>query len=153
MKKRVLLIAAAVTVAAILASVPFAFARGGFRGRGAHDDGATFFGRLGHLKSELNLTDQQASDIKAVFQSLRAQNAPYREQLKGGMQAVAQSLLNNPNDLAAAQALIDQQAAVERTMKANALAAASKALNVLTPEQRGKLKELAADRMARRSMR
>ena len=61
-----------------------------------------------------------------------------------------QTLVKNPNDLAAAQALIDQQTEAERAMKSNMLNAASKALNVLTTDQRAKLSDLIQQHMANR---
>ena len=147
MRKHVLTIAAALVVAVLIA-VPFAFAQ---RAHGMHDGMGMpmFLGHLQHLKAELGLTDQQTTDIKAIFEDLRTQNEQYRQSMHGTMQQVAQILLNNPNDIAAAQALVDQQAATERTMKTNALAAASKALNVLTPEQRTKLGTIIQEHMGR----
>ena len=146
MRKHLLTIAAAV-VLAVLVAVPFAFAQ---HAHGMHGMGMPMFlGHLNHVKAELGLTDQQTSDIKAIFKDLRTQNAQYRESMHGTMQQVAQILLNNPNDIAAAQALLDQQAATERTMKTNALTAASKALNVLTPEQRSKLGTMLQEHMGR----
>ena len=66
------------------------------------------------------------------------------------MQQIMQTLVKNPNDLAAAQALIDQQTEAERAMKSNMLNAASKALNVLTTDQRAKLSDLIQQHMANR---
>jgi len=147
MRKHTVAIVAA-AVLAVLVAVPFAFAQ---HGRGMHHGmgEAMFFGHLQQLQSQLGLTDQQASDIKAIFADLRTQNDQYRQSAHGTMQQVAQILLNNPNDIAAAQALLDQQAATERTMKTNALTAASKALSVLTPDQRTKLGTLLQDHMGR----
>ncbi len=148
MRKNILVIAAAIVLVAMIA-VPFAFAQ---HGRGMHGkmfEGPMFFGHLQNVKQELGLSDQQAADIKAVFQNLRQQNEQYRQSMHGTMQQVAQLLLANPNDVAAAQALIDQQTNAERAMKTNALNAASKALNVLTPDQRTKLSTILQERMAR----
>jgi len=124
-----------------LAAVPFAFAQvaRAHGMHGAHGFGFPMLGHLGHLKAELNLSDQQVDQIKAIAKDFHQQNAQYRQQLHGGLKSVAETLLKNPNDVAAAQAILDQQTAVENTMKSNALVAASKALNVLTPEQRTKL--------------
>jgi Spy/CpxP family protein refolding chaperone len=77
------------------------------------------------------------------------QNATYRQQLRATRLQIAQMLLANPNDTAGAQALIDQQTNAERALKMNILAGVSKALNVLTPEQRAKASQLLADRAAR----
>ena len=148
MKRRIALITTIVAVSA-LAIVPLIQAAPGHgqRGMGAH--GAGIFGHLQRVKAELGLTDQQVAEIRGIFAQVREQNAPYREQMKGGFRGVAQTLLNDPNDLTAAQALIDQQAAAERAMKANMLTATSRALNVLTAEQRAKLGELLEQRMER----
>ncbi len=150
MKKRNLLITAAVALVALLA-VPLAFAT---HGRSKHDRGefgsGMMLGHLAHAKEALGLSDQQVSDIKAIFQALHEQNAPVRQSLRGTMQQVTQTLLNDPNDIAGAQALVDQQIAAERTMKTNMLNAASKAINVLTTDQRTKLSSLLQEKMNRR---
>jgi Spy/CpxP family protein refolding chaperone len=148
MKKHTIAIATAVVLTALVA-VPIAFAQHARHMRGDGFGGGMFFGHLGHVKSQLGLTDQQTSDIKAIFQQLKQQNQPYRDSMRSTMQQVAQTLINNPNDVAAAQALINQQADAERTMKLNALNAASKALNVLTPDQRGKLSAMMQEHMGR----
>jgi periplasmic protein CpxP/Spy len=148
MKKQTVVIAAGAALVALIA-VPLAFAE---HGRGMHGEafgGRMFLGHLGQVKQQLGLSDQQAADIKTIFQNLRQQNQQYRESMHGTMQQVAQVLLNNPNDVASAQALIDQQTNAERTMKTNALNAASKALNVLTPDQRSKLSTMIQERMGR----
>jgi Spy/CpxP family protein refolding chaperone len=140
MKKTTLTIAAIVAVLA-LAAVPFVYAGPGHRGQGG-------FGleRLAHAQKALGLSDQQVTQIKAIFKDVHTQNAQYRQQARGAFGDVMTTLLKNPNDLAAAQTVIDQQAQNERTMKMNLLAGASKALNVLTPEQRDKLAQLIAQR-------
>jgi len=148
MKKHTIAIATAAVLAALVA-VPIAFAQHERHMRGDGFGGGMFFGHLGHVKSQLGLTDQQTSDIKAIFQQLKEQNQPYRDSMRSTMQQVAQTLINNPNDVAAAQALINQQADAERTMKLNALNAASKALNVLTPDQRGKLSAMMQEHIGR----
>ena len=154
MKKRIAIVGSILVIAA-LAAVPFVYAEPGFHGgmRGhAHGAGALgiFGGRhLDKLAEKLNLSEQQVDQIKAIFAALHDQNAQYRESMRGGMKDITETLLKNPNDLAAAQALIDQQAAAEKAMKSNMLQATSKALNVLTPDQRAELSQLIEDRAAR----
>ncbi len=154
MKKTTLTLAGILTLVALVAA-PFLYAGPGRM----HSHGMAAgmgMGPLAHLQKaqqELGLSDQQVTEIKAIFADLRTQNAPYREQLHGGLQGVISTLLGNPNDVAAAQAIIDQQAEAERALKTNVLNAASKALNVLTPEQRVKLGDLIAQRQARRANR
>ena len=154
MNRKSLITLAIVALVALLA-VPFVYAQqahgrgmGEMHGMAGHDG----FGPLGHLQklqSELGLSDAQVTEIKTIFTSLHDQNAPYRDQLKGGRQAITSTLLKDPNNVAAAQAIIDQQAQAEHAMKTNMVAAASKALNVLTADQRAKLADLIAKRQAR----
>jgi len=137
-----------------LIAVPLAFAQRMHAMRGMHADGnipgAMMMGHLANAKAELGLSDQQTADIKAVFQNLREQNKTYRQSLHGTMSQVAQILINNPNDVASAQALLDQQLESERVMRTNALNAAARALNVLTPDQRTKLSTMVKEHLDRR---
>ena len=145
MKRRTLIFSSAAVVILLLA-VPFAMAQ---HRRHAHAHGAMMMFRLQRAKTALGLSDQQSADIKQIFTDLRTQNEPYRASLRGGRQAIAQLLLANPNDVAGAQALIDKQTEAERQMKINALNAFSKALNVLTPDQRTKASSFMQQRMAK----
>ena len=141
------LIAAAVIALGVLIAAPFAFAqRGGMHSRGNDFGTVMMLGHLQRAKQALGLSDDQVAQVQTIFSDLRTQNQPYRESLRSGFQSVLQTLINNPNDTAAAQALIDQQTASERAMKVNALNAASKALNVLTPDQRAKLSTFVQER-------
>jgi Spy/CpxP family protein refolding chaperone len=150
MKKRTITFSAAAIVIVLLA-VPFAVAQHMRAGHGRGEDGMMMFAHLQRAKVALGLSDQQAADIKTIVSDLRTQNEPYRASLRGGRQAIAQILLANPNDIAAAQALLDKQSDAERQMKRNALQAASKALNVLTPDQRAKAAAFLQQRMAKRA--
>jgi protein CpxP len=148
MKRRSLILATAAMLA-VLVAVPIAYAQhmrhrgmGGPGGpRGGELGGIMMLGHLAHAQEVLGLSDQQVSDIKAIFKSVHEENAAYREQLHGNLKSITETLLANPNDVAAAQALLDKQEAAEHAMKSNALKAAAKALNVLTPEQRATLGE------------
>jgi Spy/CpxP family protein refolding chaperone len=139
------LISGAVVILRI-AAVPLLRADFGRHGHGRHGFGV--LGRLGALSQQLGLTDTQVTQIKAIAKDLRTQNEPYRTQLRGGFHGIAQTLLANPNDLAAAQTQLDAQNVAEKAMKTNALTAASKALNVLTPEQRTRLAAILAKHQA-----
>ncbi|MDP9361882.1 MAG: periplasmic heavy metal sensor [Acidobacteriota bacterium] len=155
MKKSTLIFSAAAIVI-VLVAVPFALAqhmRGAGHGHGCMGggNGMMMLGHLQRAKAALGLSDQQSADIKKIFADLRTQNGPYRASLRGGMQSVAQALLANPNDIAAAQALLDKQSETERQMKTNALNAAAKALNVLTPDQRAKAATFLQQRMAKQA--
>ncbi len=152
MKKRNSIIALTIAVAALVA-VPVVFAGpggpGGHHGRGGHGMGMGILGHLGRIQEELDLSDAQADQIRTIFKDLHAQNETYHEQLHNGLKDVTATLLENPNNLAAAQAIIDQQVAAEKALKTNMLNATAKALTVLTPEQRAKLAQMLAEHSER----
>ena len=144
----------AVVATLVLAAVPFVYAQGFHRHQMNADSmsgmgGMMFFGRLHRVQAALDLSDAQVDQLKAIAQQVHEQNAPYRQQLRDARLQIAQMLLANPNDTAAAQALIDQQTTAERAVKMNVLAGVSKALNVLTADQRAKASQFIADRAAR----
>ena len=140
-----------VLAAAAVATVPLVLF-GGPLHRGGHGGfaGAFAHGHLEHLTRELDLSDQQKTEIKAIFHEMREKNAPYHEQLHGGIASIVKTLIENPSDVATAQALLSQQTQAEDAMKANLLNAASKALSALTPEQRAKLGDLVEKHKERR---
>ena len=152
MNKRTIVILAILATLA-LAAVPFVYAQGFRRHHvaeaGGFGGGMRFFGHLHRAQAALDLSDAQVEQLKAIAQQVHEQNATYRQQLRATRLQIAQMLLANPNDTAGAQALIDQQTNAERALKMNILAGVSKALNVLTPEQRAKASQLLADRAAR----
>jgi periplasmic protein CpxP/Spy len=141
-KKRLMIIT---LILAAVAAVPFVYAGPGghgvpgMHGHGGGGHGLAFLAHLEHVKGELGLSDAQVDQIKDIAKAAHEQNGQYREQIHGTLKQVATVLLTNPNDVAGAQAVLDQQAAAERQLKSNLLVAASKAMNVLTPEQRTKL--------------
>ena len=155
MKRKTLFIAA-ILIVSTLAAVPFLYGGPGRGGHGPHGGfGGDFgdMGMLGHLqkaKEELGLSDQQVDQIKVIFGSLREQNEQYRSELRGGMASIAQTLIADPNNVSAAQALLDKQSSAEKAIKTNVLTATAQALNVLTPEQRTKLGTMISEHMARR---
>ena len=162
MKRRVLILSVVVAALGTLAVAPMVF--GGPGGRfGRHGMGPEFgghgfaegfiLGRLAHVRDALDLSDAQVEQIRTIAADLREQNQPYREAMRDGIHDAAGVLLANPNDVAGAQAKLDAQAAAEKALKANTLTAVSKALNVLTPEQRVKLGELMEQHAARRQKR
>lgn len=161
MKKRTAVITILILAAVALIAAPLVFAgpggHRGMRGHGMHGGrGAGGFGPLGHLsraKEKLDLSDAQVDQIKAIFKEMHEQNAASRESLHGGFKDAAEALIANPNDLAGAQALLDRQFAAEKALKSNMLVATSKALNILTADQRTKLSSLIAEHHERRGRR
>jgi Spy/CpxP family protein refolding chaperone len=157
MKKRLGIIAIVIAVSA-LAAVPILYAAGPhMRGHGGPGGGDHFgFGMMAilhHAKGELDLSDAQTEQIKTIFRETHEQNAALHAQMRDGFHDVITVLLTDPNNISGAQALLDRQAATERAMKQSMLTAASKALNVLTPEQRTKLAQLVGEHRARHGQR
>lgn len=146
MKPRNLVI---ITVVALtLLGAPFVLA--GPHGRQHRDGAFGALGMLGHAREELNLTDQQVDEIKGIFRQVHEQNAAQRDQLRGGRKEITAALLANPNSIAEAEAILDRQTQAERAIKLNLLNATSKALNVLTADQRAKLGTMIEERQSRR---
>ncbi len=146
MKKRALIIAIATVAILTLAVAPLVYA--GVHRMHAMGAGMGPLAHLAKAQQELGLSDQQVEAIKAIVADTRQQNAALRDQLHGGLGAVIDTLIKDPNDIAGAQSIIDQQDQAERTMKTNMLNAASQALNVLTPDQRVNLGTLIAQHRA-----
>jgi Spy/CpxP family protein refolding chaperone len=155
MKKRLAILGLVIlAAAAALYAGPGRQHMRGHGGPGGHGFGAGFMlGHLHEIASELDLTDDQKTQIHAIFKETREANEQYHEQMHGGLKNVARVLIDNPNDLAGAQALLDQQTATERALKSNILRGVSKALNVLTPAQRTELAEIIAKKAEARENR
>lgn len=158
MTKRIALITLIVALAALVAlpllARPFARAHATFGGHhGPEGFGRHFLAHLDDMADELDLSSAQIDQLKTIARETHEENATYRQQLKGGIHEVVTTLLTNPNDTAAAQAILDKQAAAENAMKRNILAATSEALNVLTPAQRTRLAQLIGEHRARRMAR
>lgn len=147
MKKRLILITL------ILTTVAAAVYAGPGRHPQGRGHGLAFLAHLDRVKDKLDLSDAQVDQLKAIAKATHDQNARYREQMDGTFKEVATTLLTNPNDIAGAQAALDQRNAAEKVLETNLLAAASKALNVLTPEQRTKLALHLSERSQRRENR
>ncbi len=148
MKKRTTILIASILTIGALAAAPLVIAGPHGRGPGMHG-----FGILGHLeqvKEELDLSDQQAAEIRAIFRETREASAASRRSMHDGIAEAAEILLADPNDLAAAQAALDRQAAAERALKSNLLQGAAKALAVLDDGQRAKLRTMIEERHGRR---
>ena len=154
MKKRIALITSILAVATLAATPLAAHPGGGGRWQaqrhGAGADGSEIVRHLQHAKEELGLSDEQVGKIVGIFGELKEQNAQHRDEMRGGMHEVLNTLLADPTNVAGAQALIDERAAAERAMHSNLLNATAKALSVLTAEQRAKLGTLMAERHGRR---
>lgn len=131
-------------VALAAAAVPLAYARGEHRfgKHGELGEGSMFFGVLRHVKNELDITSEQQTQLREIAKEVHEQNKQYRQSMHSGFRDVARLLIAEPDNVDGAEALLDQQAAARKEMRANALRGVSRALKVLTPEQRYKLGEM-----------
>lgn len=163
MKKRIAVITVVIalgTLAAaplLLAHPHRAMGRPEFRpgARGVHGPraGAGLLGQLGRFRAELGLTEEQSARIRTIIAETREQNVPHREELRKRRRAAAQALLANPSDVSGARELIDERADAQRKLQTNVLNATSKALAVLSADQRAKLSTMLAERTERRERR
>ena len=109
---------------------------------GADSMGTHFFERAHMLKRHLGLSDEQARQIRDIVLDVRDANAASRKQLKANVREAAEVLLDDPANLATAEAILARNDEAKAQMKSTALQGISDALSVLTPEQREKLGEL-----------
>lgn len=149
MKNRTTVFAILIAVAS-LAAASFVMAGPSRRGLNANPAGLGIIGGLERMKDALDLSDPQVEEIKAIYVELHDQNAQPREQMRGNRKSIADTLLDDPSNIAAAQKVLDEQAAAEAQLKTNVLNATAKAIAVLTPEQREKLRTILAQRAERR---
>jgi Spy/CpxP family protein refolding chaperone len=147
MNRKVWMTLGAVLLAGVIA-VPILHAERTWHGRGGSDQsfsGMEAMGPFGHLRglrSKLDLSDDQVTQIKAIFKTVHDQNAASRTQIRTNMRAAAKSLLSDPTNVAGAQQILDQNSATEQQLKANLLSGVAKAITILTPDQRARLGQI-----------
>lgn len=128
-----------VTVLAV-AAAPVVYARHRAADRGMMAfDGIGPFAKMRWLKHELNLTDEQADAIRAIARETHDKNRVLRKAIRTNMIEVAGALLDDPDDLGAATALLERQRDEVDAARHSVLEGVAKAVSVLTPEQRQQL--------------
>jgi protein CpxP len=115
----------------------------------AHEHGV---GMLGHMLEfpfkELNLSDAQHEQIKALIQKEHPAMKPLMMQLHG-LQQQLKPYSEGTYDEAKVQAIVAQQAQTLVQMKVQETRIRSEVYQLLTPEQQTKLKEIEANHEAR----
>ncbi|HVT44455.1 MAG TPA: periplasmic heavy metal sensor [Thermoanaerobaculia bacterium] len=109
------------------------------------------FAKLRWLRAELDLTDAQAREIRSIVFEVRDSNAAHREAIRASIGLAAGVLIANPDDIDAARRIFEERSAAETQLRENILLGVSKALGVLSPEQRQRLSEIVDEHRARRS--
>lgn len=137
----------AVAVLTLGASLAIAAPHEGGRGKWGGKHGAR--GEFGQkLAQELNLTDAQKAQIKAIKQETRQQNQAFFESARQTMQQFRAA--KKAGDTAKADSLKGAVEAARQQMKQIRSEEMQKVQSVLTAEQRTKLESLKSQRRSRR---
>ncbi len=106
---------------------------GGFHGRHGKMGPGKHFARMA---KELNLTEDQQKQIKAILESERQKAAPLRKQLAENREQVRKAIEAQPFDESAVRALAAGQNATRVELVVSRARAKSQIFALLTPEQR-----------------
>jgi protein CpxP len=139
MKKRILVIA---SVAALVIGATVLAIGHGFQERREHGRGPGHGDMLEHMARELNLTDAQKQQVKAIFESTESSAQGIHAKLEEVHKQIDAATANGQFDEAQVRTLANQQAQLEADMLVEHLRAKSKVYGILTPEQRVKAEEM-----------
>jgi Spy/CpxP family protein refolding chaperone len=105
---------------------------------------------MGHMMSELNLTDVQKAQIKDIFEANKQSGLPLFQQLAANKKAMLEATANGNYDQANIQALATQRAQLMLQMIVQKQAIQHQIYTqVLTPDQRSKADQLRAQQISR----
>ena len=107
-------------------------------GRGPGMTGAGFGDNNCFLSSELNLTPEQKTQIKAIMKDEFQKNEKLREQIKENREAFREAVLKTPYDEAAVRKIAEERAKIHTELMVSWGSAINKATALLTPEQKEK---------------
>ena len=142
-------------IMAVAVAVPVVLAQstggddGGRRGHKGH------FGRghEGRIFSQLDLTDTQKEQIKAIREKNRESLRPLMEQIRAKRQEIRQANEGGTVNEALVSQKLSEIAPLEAKMMAERARIHQETLSVLTPEQRTKLEQMREQFKSRRSER
>ena len=136
MRNRILGIAG---IAVLVISLAFLALGHGFQGPGMHGRGeGSHADMLEHMSRELNLTDAQKQQVKAVIDSVGPVAEGLHAKLEDIHKQIGAATANGQFDEAQVRGLASQQAQLEADLLVEHLRAMSKVYSILTPEQRTK---------------
>ena len=140
MKKRIIAIAG-VAVLVIGATV---FALGhGFQGmHGGRGDGRRHADMVEHMSRELNLTDAQKQQVKAIMDSMHATAEESHTKMEEIHKQLEAATANGQFDETQVRNLASQKAQIDADMLVEHMRMKSKVFAILTPEQRVKAEEM-----------
>lgn len=139
--KTKLLVVASVMALLLSGGIMVAYAQGpegmGHHGWGGPGSGMAFLGR------ELNLTDAQKAQVKAIMQANHAQMMPVMQQMAQNRAALLAATANGAHDELKIKGLANQQAALQAQMIMNREAVRHQIYTqVLTSDQQAKVEQL-----------
>jgi periplasmic protein CpxP/Spy len=144
---------AAALILAVAVAIPVVLAQstgnddGGRRGHRGH------FGKRGgegRIFSQLDLTDAQKDQIKAIHEKSRESMRPLMEQIRAKRQEIRQANEGGTVDEALVRQKLTEIAPLEAKMMAERARIHQETLSVLTPEQKTKLEQMREQFKSRR---
>ena len=137
MRNRILVISC---MAALVIGAAFLALGHGFQGPGMHGrgEGPSHADMLEHMSRELNLTDAQKQQVKAVMDAVEPVAEGLHAKLEDVHKQIATATANGQFDETQVRNLANQQAQLEADLMVEHLRAMSKVYSILTPEQRVK---------------
>jgi Spy/CpxP family protein refolding chaperone len=145
-KKRIGILAAALVAALLTAAVAQKVASGHMHDHGDMM-GMGMFGEhhmLGFMTDYLDLTDQQQQQIKTIFQNERPKVEPLVQDLKGAHQQIQAAMEAGSLDQTQALSIIEAHKDTFAQLLVEHAKTHAAIMNVLTPAQQDKLKQLHA---------
>ena len=139
----------AVAALLVLTSITVAAAQGPGPGGKGRDDRGGQGDQLRRALDRLDLSEDQKTSIKALFESNRDSMQAEREALRTAREALRVQMQSDTFDEAAIRNLAGRVGAVEVELAVARASFHNQVLQLLTGEQRGQLKEMQARRMER----
>jgi protein CpxP len=139
MKKRILVIASIAVL--VVAATIFALAQG-HPGMGEKMRGGLSQDMIEHISRELNLTDAQKDQVKAIFEAQRATEEERHGKLDDIRKQIDAATANGQFDEAQVRTLANQQAQLMADQMVDHLRMHSKLYSLLTAEQKAKADQM-----------
>lgn len=143
MKRKGMILTA--TLVATVAAAPLLWA-GSQMHRERQEDPLMALVKLRALRAELNLSGEQIEALREIGRRVRESNAESRAAMKQNAAEAGLLLLDDPSNIAGAEAILDRSDSEKRELRASVLQGVAEAIEVLTPEQRRILEEKLSNR-------
>lgn len=104
-----------------------------------------------HLMRQVDLSEGQQAEIKAIVESSRESNKLAREQMRDSRKAMHDLATSDSYNIEQVRILADQQAKLSADLTVARIDSMHRVQQVLTPDQQNKLSELRAQRKDRKN--